>query len=47
MPISALYGPDFYGSQSTCHTVNSSQQFFSDELTIMFSGSCDELTVLF
>jgi len=26
--------------QSTRHTVNLSQRFFSDELTIMFSGSC-------
>ena len=35
------------GSQSTCHTVNSSHRFFSDELTVMFSGSCEELTVCF
>jgi len=36
-----------YGSQSTRHTVNSSHRFFCDELTVSFSGSCDELTVLF
>ena len=36
-----------WGSQSTRHTVNSSHRFFCDELTVSFSGSCDELTVLF
>ena len=37
--------PSATGIQSTRHTVNSSQRFFSDELTVTFSGSCDELTV--
>ena len=40
-------GSGYGGSRSTRHTVNSSDRFFSDELTVMFSGSCDELTVLF
>jgi len=36
-----------FGSQSTRHMVSLSQRFFCVELTVMFSGSCDELTVLF
>jgi len=33
------------GSQSTRHTVNLSQRFFSDELTVLFYAVCDELAV--